>query len=295
MIRKLIFILILSATCIAQAAELDSIRPLQRTVAAASGLVVNAAATEVLKHTVHKMRPDGSDNHSFPSRHSSWAFAVSTAISTQLGGYNPWWSFGSYAAASAVGFQRVYSHKHFTSDVISGAGIGIASAEIGNLIARAIFRRHQKWGAENDFRPTFGMSSGILWPVGSLNHRDLNAIYLSGIRGSLPLDDNWGESAQLEVATAWSKDGGRMSAWMLNAGLFYRLHITRSLVFEPEIALGYAHLMSTLGAVRSRMVVKPTLSLNYRLTSRWATAFNTGYTSGPVSSIFATISSTVIF
>lgn len=278
-----------------QAAELDSIRPLQRGVAAASGLVVNAAATEVLKHTVHKMRPDRSDNRSFPSRHTSWAFAVSSAVSTQLGGLSPWWSVGSYALASAVGYQRVYSHRHFTSDVIGGAGIGIVSAEIGNLIARAIFHRHYSWGAENDFRPTFGLSSGILWPVGSLNHRDLNAIYITGIRGSWAMSERWGESVQVDFASTWSKDGGRMSAWMLNAGLFYRVPITHSLVFEPEIALGYAHLMSTVGAVRHRMVIKPTFSLNYRLTRNWSTALNTGYTSGPVSSIFLTISSTVIF
>jgi membrane-associated phospholipid phosphatase len=85
----------------------------------------NLLATLVLKETVHKERPDGSGNDSFPSGHSSVAFQGAAFVQRRYG-LKPAWPL--YAAASYVGWTRVDANKHDTSDVLAGAALGIASS-----------------------------------------------------------------------------------------------------------------------------------------------------------------------
>ena len=108
--KKLITaLLLLSITIVSFAKENnDSIyRRLPHTVVAAGGaVVINAAVTEGFKHGVHELRPDRTENNSFPSRHTSWAFTASTVLSNELYRYSPWWSLGAQALSSAVGIRE---------------------------------------------------------------------------------------------------------------------------------------------------------------------------------------------
>lgn len=81
------------------------------------------AVTYGLKYIVHKKRPDGSDNHSFPSGHSALAFADASFVMRRYG-----WQFGvpMYAVAGYVAWGRTYAKKHDFWDVFAGAGIGTA-------------------------------------------------------------------------------------------------------------------------------------------------------------------------
>lgn len=99
-------------------------------------LIVNAT-----KYSVKEMRPDNSTANSFPSGHTATAFAAATVLHKEYGlTRSPWFSVGGYTVAIGTGFMRVLNNRHWISDVIAGAGIGIISTEIGYFLGDLIFR-----------------------------------------------------------------------------------------------------------------------------------------------------------
>lgn len=93
-----------------------------------------------LKQTTHVMRPDGSNEHSFPSGHTATAFMTATMLTKEYGHKSPWIGIGAYSAATATGMMRMANNKHWLSDVLTGAGIGILSTEMGYYLADLIFK-----------------------------------------------------------------------------------------------------------------------------------------------------------
>lgn len=86
---------------------------------------VNFLYTETLKRTIDRTRPNGLNNKSFPSGHTSNAFAWATVIDhhfgTKLG-------LPMYAFATLVAGSRIHRGSHFLSDVVAGAAIGFITA-----------------------------------------------------------------------------------------------------------------------------------------------------------------------
>ena len=93
-----------------------------------------------LKQTTHVMRPDGSNDRSFPSGHTATAFMTATMLTKEYGHKSPWIGIGAYTAASATGLMRMANNKHWLSDVLTGAGIGILSTELGYYLADLILK-----------------------------------------------------------------------------------------------------------------------------------------------------------
>jgi membrane-associated phospholipid phosphatase len=86
---------------------------------------LDLALTYGLKAAVKAERPDGSDDHSFPSAHSSLAFTSAEYLRKRYG-----WEYGlpAYGVATFVAYSRVEADKHYTRDVLAGAAIGMASS-----------------------------------------------------------------------------------------------------------------------------------------------------------------------
>lgn len=93
-----------------------------------------------LKQTTHVMRPDGSNDHSFPSGHTATAFMTATMLTKEYGHKSPWIGIGAYSVATATGLMRMANNKHWLSDVLTGAGIGILSTELGYYLADLVFK-----------------------------------------------------------------------------------------------------------------------------------------------------------
>ena len=83
-----------------------------------------------LKACIHIERPDHSDYESFPSGHASIAFAGATSLHKAFGRDYPWVSVAGFAAATAVGVERVVSKRHHWYDVVAGAALGFGMAEL---------------------------------------------------------------------------------------------------------------------------------------------------------------------
>jgi membrane-associated phospholipid phosphatase len=85
--------------------------------------LVSQGSTHLLKHTIDRTRPDGG-GLSFPSAHTSAAFLGSGFVHRRYGWKVAW---PLHVAAIYVGFSRVHADRHWTSDVVAGAGISLAT------------------------------------------------------------------------------------------------------------------------------------------------------------------------
>ena len=82
-----------------------------------------------------EQRPDGSDRSSFPSGHTAEAFVSAEFLHQEYKGRIHWSVLaGGYAVAVGTGFMRMYNNKHWFSDVLAGAGVGIASTRFAYFI-----------------------------------------------------------------------------------------------------------------------------------------------------------------
>lgn len=96
----------------------------------AQSAMVTGLYTEVLKRSVGRNRPDGSDPRSFPSGHTSNAFAWATVARHHYGAKV---GVPAYAAAALVGMSRIERDKHHLSDVVAGATLGLI---VGRTVVR---------------------------------------------------------------------------------------------------------------------------------------------------------------
>ncbi len=117
-------------------------------------IVAAQAATQLLKRIIHKRRPDGSNNRSFPSGHTATAFAAASSIMERRGADE---GVPALGIAGLAGTARVKARKHDWSDVAAGAAIGSAS---GALFTRPRQRQTSlvAWATPNGGGLAFAMS-----------------------------------------------------------------------------------------------------------------------------------------
>jgi membrane-associated phospholipid phosphatase len=91
--------------------------------------IIAQGVTQSLKRIVSYPRPNGEDNHSFPSGHSTTAFTNATILHEEYGQRSVLYSIGGYGTATAVGTMRILGNHHWLADVLMGAGIGIGATK----------------------------------------------------------------------------------------------------------------------------------------------------------------------
>lgn len=94
-----------------------------------SNIITNALVYS-MKSISHQLRPDGSKYNSFPSGHTAEAFANAEFLRLEYKDVSPWYGVAGYAMAATTGYLRMYNNKHWLSDVVAGAGVGIVSTKL---------------------------------------------------------------------------------------------------------------------------------------------------------------------
>jgi membrane-associated phospholipid phosphatase len=85
--------------------------------------ILTQAFTYGVKYAVRRDRPTG-ECCSFPSGHASVTFASAAVLERHLGYRNAW---PTLLVATYVGTSRIHDNRHFLSDVVFGAALGIAT------------------------------------------------------------------------------------------------------------------------------------------------------------------------
>jgi len=91
--------------------------------------LISATITHSLKTITQKERPNGG-LHSFPSGHTTFAFTNACVLYNEFHETAPVLAYSGYAFAATTASFRMINNKHWMSDVIFGAGIGILSVEL---------------------------------------------------------------------------------------------------------------------------------------------------------------------
>ena len=100
---------------------------------------VTFAGVELIKKVVGRARPDAGKGPwdidpfhnkqvSFVSGHTATAFALATTLSDDL--HNAWASVGLYTLAAGTAWSRLNDNRHWASDVLGGAMLGITTAKV---------------------------------------------------------------------------------------------------------------------------------------------------------------------
>lgn len=101
---------------------------------------VSYVAKTALKKMIKEERPDHSDNQSFPSGHAAMAFAAARSIDKEFRKESIWIPIAGYAAATAIGVERVVNKRHHWYDVVAGAGLGLGAAELTWWLSDKVFK-----------------------------------------------------------------------------------------------------------------------------------------------------------
>lgn len=88
----------------------------------ARALVLTSLSHLTLSYSIQRERPNKLNKLSYPSGHTSSAFATASSLAYA---YGPKAGIPAFAAASLVGLSRIKGERHWASDVVGGAVMGI--------------------------------------------------------------------------------------------------------------------------------------------------------------------------
>ena len=198
---------------------------------------IMAIAVNSLKYSCNVMRPDGSTRNSFPSGHTATAFMTATMLHKEYGHRSPWYSIAGYTMATVTGVTRQLNNRHWMSDVMVGAGIGILATELGYFLADLIFRERglNVYDVELVYdryrRPSFfGLNLGVTTVPGRYRlSPGLTTEFFSGpavsVQGAWFASPYWGVGGRLSVTNLRVRLNGvsqtdNLESASINAGIY---------------------------------------------------------------------------
>ena len=108
----------------------------RRGVRVLASVVLAGVITGGSKVVTGRLRPDESGTQysfkpfthhdSFPSGHATMSFALATSLAAEI--RRPWASALLFAGATGTAWSRLNDHRHWLSDVLAGATLGVTAA-----------------------------------------------------------------------------------------------------------------------------------------------------------------------
>lgn len=259
-----------------------------------------AGAVNTLKYTCKMTRPDGSNRHSFPSGHTATAFMTATMLHKEYGARSPWYSIAGYSMATATGVSRMLNNKHWLSDVMVGAGIGILSVELGYLFADLIYKDRGlnsqekfEFFYERYSKPSFlGIDEGLEVIMGRYRPTsdmlvEFEAGISQGIEGAWFISPYVGFGGRIGVSSSplrvnRERSIDRLNAAMACLGGYFSYPITARWLVGGKIQGGYLHykslstdkyLLGKVGGALFGVGSSMTFRANYNLDLRFQTTY----------------------
>lgn len=225
-------------------------------VSDAFAVALMATAVNTIKLAADVQRPDGTAYNSFPSGHSATAFMTATMMHKEYGDRSPWYSIGAYTVATATSVGRLMNNRHWLSDVMAGAGIGILTTELGYFLADLIFKEKGITRFDNampfdvPYRPSFaGIRMGLYKQAGAYRLPDGRELSLAtgsfaGLEGAYFFNPYVGGGGSVSVAALpLSIDNVRENelAQMISvyAGGYFSYPLMPRLLAGSKILAGY--------------------------------------------------------
>lgn len=228
-------------------------------VSDAFSALLMGGVVNTLKQTTHVMRPDGSNNHSFPSGHTATAFMTATMLTKEYGHKSPWIGIGAYTVASATGLMRIANNKHWLSDVLTGAGIGILSTEVGYYLADLIFKEKgiHRFADEDKFdwmyKPSFiSLYLGVNIPLSGYDIDEQTEFRTSsgsmtGVEGAYFFNPYIGVGGRLAISNTSiiindeNAEDNTFNTMSLYSGAYFSYPISSRWLVSSKLLGGYAH------------------------------------------------------
>ena len=105
-----------------------------RTIILGTASLIMGSTVTGMKKLTSIERPDGSNKFSFPSGSTAIAFMGAEFLYQEYKDVSIWYGISGYLVATGTGFLRMYNNRHWFTDVVTGAGIGILSTKIAYWI-----------------------------------------------------------------------------------------------------------------------------------------------------------------
>lgn len=154
-----------------------------------------------IKYTSKVMRPDGTTRNSFPSGHTATAFMNATFLHREYGHINPWYSIAGYASSSYVGVSRSLNNRHWISDILAGAALGILSTELSYAIIDQLYKNKGDYftgiEVEKELEKPSYFSARLGYSIEPGGRRISSLGLESAIEGAYYFNKHWGIGAEV--------------------------------------------------------------------------------------------------
>ncbi len=122
----------------------------KRALVLATSTILMGITVKVIKKSTNQLRPDASTFNSFPSGHTANSFLGAELLFQEYKDQSIWYGISGYAVATSVGALRIYHNRHWFTDVVTGAGIGILSTKAAYWLVPKISKLISKNKSSNN-------------------------------------------------------------------------------------------------------------------------------------------------